>query len=293
MNMMNLERERNYFLARCLYHEHSLRAAPAYSTSETLPHTQMILQRLCHESELTIADMVHIENAQELIPVAEKERTDCLVRNQRFKDWVVAPKSTELLIHGDFEATYDVSALSLFSSLFLQGVREYGQFTTLAFYCSRHLEGEHAGGRAMIKSLVTQLLRQCQFDAGRVDKQVKANLIEDGDIQQMTVLFRSLLLQLHGITVICVIDGVKYYERDEHVDDMALVLRSLLDLTLDQSLEIVFKVLVTSHSPTHIVRQAFAPTDILSLDPLAGVGQGCSTTRFVRDLNHSLQGLDG
>lgn len=299
--------ERDYYRAKFFHHEQNLLPqTPAWSTSGNSTHVQTILEHLFYEPDIALADMAYLQNSQELIPLAQRERTESLVRNQKFRDWILAPRSTELLIHGDFlvegSGALAISALSLFSSMFLHGVRESGRFTALAFFCSRHLDRDDedgdAGGRAMIKSLITQLLQQHahehHFDARIVDKDVDAHqIIEEGDIGQLVVLFRSLLSQLpRATTIICVIDGIKYYERDEYVDDMALVLRGLLDLTLDQNLGVVFKILVTSHSPTHIVRQAFSPTNIFTLDPLAGVGQGCSTTRFARDLDRDLQGQD-
>lgn len=48
----------------------------------------------------------------------------------------------------------------------------------------------------MIISLITQLLRQHQCEIGHLEKQKNAALIEGGDLREMTMLFRSLVLPL-------------------------------------------------------------------------------------------------
>lgn len=286
--MENLQREKDYLLARLQYYENMSSVSPESSSSQHLPRAQGILEQLYHAQEFTMMDLAYIEANEESIPLAHREQTQGLIRSHMFRDWVVAPKSKELLIHGNFEGTHYVSALSLFCTTFIRGVQASDRFITLAFFCGRHLEGANTGGRSILWSLLTQLLHQHHFDARHLDKDVDMPLVETGDLQELTMLFRSLLLQLRNVTLTCIIEGVKYYERDEYIDDMAVVLRSLLDLTCDDGLGVVFKVMVTSDSPTHVVREAFSPSDVLSLDSTSGVAQGYSTAHVKRAIQQKI-----
>lgn len=288
INVRNLQFENEYLLRRVMYYDQKSQTEPLSPDSQASEHAQTILQHLYHNPDSSITDIEHIRNIEGLVPVVQKEQTEAIIRKPKFRDWVIAPYSKELLIHGDFEGTNHISALSLFCTIFIHGARDSDRFNIIAFFCGHHLEGEGVGGRKMIKSLITQLLQQQCFHIGELTRHVNFTLIDLGDLQELATLLRYLLMQIRGVTVICIIDGIKYYERDEYIEEMAVVLRFLLDLTLDENLSTVFKVLVTSPSPTHIVRDAFSPGDILPLDPASGVGQGFSTTRLVRDLHHQM-----
>lgn len=288
VNLVNLQRERAYLLARVQHYERNSAVSWADPLPQHFSRAQIILESFRDALEPSLADQEHITTCQALIPLLHREQAQGLLRNSKFQDWVVAPESKELLVHGNFEGVGHISGLSSLSVMFLRGMQGSPQFLTLVFFCGRHLEGEDAGGCVMIKSLITQLLRQYRFDTMHIDQYVNSILLERDDLRELTLLFRSLVLQLHNVTLICIVDGVKYYERDEHIDSMALVLRALLDLIDDDGVHTVFKILVTSPSPTSIVREAFAESNVVSLDPVLGVSQGYSQERLTRDLNKLL-----
>lgn len=271
------QREREYYQEGA----RNLEQIPLWTPWSAMPHNfsqiTTILQDLYQAEDPLFVDLSHIESeaCQELIPRAHRQQISSLAKTHTFRNWATTSQQpTKVLIHGSFEGAHPIYALSHFCATFLWGVRETSpsrvnrrRFSTLAFFCGRHLEGSHAGGLGMIKSLVTQLLRQHQFDIRHMPMYVHVGLLERGDLRQLRALFVFLLGQIHDVTIYCVIDGVNHFEGDDHINDMTLVLGFLLNLTLNRWLSCTFKVMVTSSSPTRVVQQAFSPAEIISLDP--------------------------
>lgn len=232
-------------------------------------------------------DMEHMVQIKELIPISHRETVESLAITSTFADWTAAPVSRKILVHAQFEGTHYVSALSLFCTSLYQILESTGQYIPLIFFCGRHLDSQD-GGHLMIKNLTVQLLQQHKFNIRNLERYVDLTLANSGDVKQLLTLFRYLILQLSDHTVFCIVDGIKYYERDHFLRDMSLVLSALLDLTEDTNMRSVFKILVASPSPTTIVRQAFSTDEILSLAPTSGLGQGSSTIRLARNLQVGL-----
>lgn len=204
---------------------------------------------------------------------------------------MVAPNSQELLIHGDFTGTRHISSLSWLCFSILQALQQTGHLYSLVFFCGRHLDAadSHVGGRGIIRSLLSQLLCQQPAHAAQ-DHTINWELIQAGDIQHLCPLFHSALHQLPPESVVfCIIDGIKYYERDQYVDEMSAVLRFLLDLVQGGQEQYVFKILITSPSPTTIVRQAFSQDCIISIGSWSRNADKPSSLRTFRHLGESLQ----
>lgn len=144
----------------------------------------------------------------------------------------------------------------------------------------------------MIRSLLAQLLQQHQFNTRDLADDNNMALVESGNIDQLTTLFRSLTQQLDGVTLFCIIDGIKYYERDIFLEDMSLVLAALLDIAEDERSRNVFKLLITSPSPTHFVRRSVLQDKILSLDAYSLTGDGFNESRVARDVYENIHETD-
>ena len=249
---------------------------------------------LLHERENVDVDIQHILASQELLPREHKDQADTIVSNHVFRPWITAPTSMPLLIHGNFDGTHYVSALSYFCTTLLRTLQTTGQYTTLVFFCGRHIDPQdtQSGGRGMIRSLLAQLLQQHQFNTRDLADDNNMALVESGNIDQLTTLFRSLTQQLDGVTLFCIIDGIKYYERDIFLEDMSLVLAALLDIAEDERSRNVFKLLITSPSPTHFVRRSVLQDKILSLDAYSLTGDGFNESRVARDVYENIHETD-
>jgi hypothetical protein len=70
-----------------------------------------------------------------------------------------------------------------------------------------------------------------------LDREVNLSRVQEGDIEQLCALFGWFARRLlEGMTLFFLINGIKYYERDQYSVDMAQVLRYLLDLTGDKNM---------------------------------------------------------
>lgn len=274
-------------MARIAYYEQNPHANSSPEAAQATKLTIPDLLGLLGNSDAAPFDMEHIVQIRELIPVSHREIADALASKSMFADWIKAPVSRKILIHGEFEGIHYVSALSLFCTSLHEILEASGKHIPLIFFCGRHM-GSQDGGQLMIRNLTTQLLQLHQFDTRDLDRHVNLSLVNSGDIEQLLVLFRFLVLQLSDRTVFCIVDGIRYYERGHFLSEMSLVLRVLLDLADDANMRGVFKILVASPTPTTIVRQAFSPTEILSMAPTSGLGQGSSTLRLARNLKDGL-----
>ncbi|KAI0907574.1 hypothetical protein F4823DRAFT_602606 [Ustulina deusta] len=235
-------------------------------------------------------DVGHILDTRELIPSEDRVRSERVLTAREFRSWMIAPNSQELLIHGDFAGTRYISGLSWLCCSILQALQQTGRLYSLVFFCGRHLGAAdpHVGGRGIIRSLLSQLLCQ-QPPHTTQDQAINWELIQAGDIQHLCLLFHSTLRQLPPESVVfCIIDGIKYYERDQYVDEMSEVLRFLLDLTQGGQVQYIFKILITSPSPTTMVRQAFSQDCIISMGSLPCNADKPSSLRTFRHLEESL-----
>jgi hypothetical protein len=252
------------------------------------------LWNLLDLSRIELSDAEHISTKREFLADRDRAQAEQLVQGSKFKIWMVIPTSARLLVHGNF-GMHEVSALSLFCSTLTQTLRVKTRFLPIAFFCGSHIaEGDQgSGGRAMIKSLIAQLLSQQDFDTRLLHLSINTGLIQQGDIGELCTLFGWLVRGIpEDITLFCMIDGVVFYERDWFLDDMSEVLAYILQLVSDGTVTAAVKVLVTSPTKTHIVRQAFGDDLILSMAAMPRTGWGSSKLRLERQLNGRFDGTE-
>ncbi|KAI0470355.1 hypothetical protein F4859DRAFT_486496 [Xylaria cf. heliscus] len=269
---------------------HNTYVFPTIQQGELQGLTREDMLNLLDTPAIHITDIEHILRTRELIPNDDRARTERLLTTRRFRSWIVEPSSQELLIHGDFNGTLYVSGLSWLCCYLLQALQQTRHLHSLTFFCGRHLDttDAHTGGYGIIRSLLSQLLQQQQ----QIYMSIQPNswkLVQAGDIQHLCLLFESILRQFPPDSVVfCIIDGIKYYERDEYLQHMSEVLRFLLDLTQGGRLQCVFKILVTSPSPTTVVRHAFDENGIISMASLPNNADHSSSSRIWRNLEEHL-----
>lgn len=221
--------------------------------------------------------MEYIRNRRPDIPSKDCQRAESLVKSSQFRNWIVAPTSQKLLIHGDLQGSSRISGLSVLCLMFVKALQSSPRFTPLVFFCGRHIDEQDvsAGGRGLIRSLTAQLLCQQSFDTRLLEGTTIHNALE-GNIDALCALFQSLARQVpKEVTLVCVIDGIKYFEREVYAQEMGTVVVRLLDLLQDPYMGSVVKLLVTSALETRIVRQAFAGC-IISMSSAARESSGNS-----------------
>lgn len=261
-------------------------------------------------------DMDHVHRTQERLPVSDRQRAGQLVTQSAFAGWMTRPSSAELLVHGDLEGQQYVSAVTLFCTHFvrtLSGLPSSADNSVISFFCGRHLEREapSAGGRGILRCFIAQMLDLCILRYGPsavtgADYGLDTGLAERGGIGQLASLFWRLVAILgqgshsHGRcqTLFCVVDGIKYYERDEFWGEASQVLGLLLSMARADPWQqlggCIFKLLVTSSSPTRLVRGMFPEARLLTMSPnmIPATGQDFSGGTFERQLGGALAAQD-
>ncbi|KAF4454437.1 hypothetical protein F53441_3064 [Fusarium austroafricanum] len=230
------------------------------------------------------------------VPAIEQAHAEQLVHTAQLKEWLVSPRSSQLLVHGNYDSRRRVSGLtllcaSLADSLGSQSLR----CIHLVFYCGLHDNCEvdkHTGGRAIIQSFICQLLCQYDFSTSISAGDVRPELLYRGDIDELCCLFERLVFQLPRSTLlVCLIDGIVYYERDEFKESMAHVLVTILRISQEQKTNATVKVLVTSPTRTIEVRQPFPDELILSMESRARSVVTPSKGRLHRQLREQVNGV--
>lgn len=159
--------------------------------------------------------------------------------------------SRRLFILGDFrpDTPHYISALSVFCATLTQAFINRERYVPLIFFCGQQLdreeeidpsalEGVAPGGGQMILSLVSQLLRQ--FPLFGAPWALEQNLLvscdikgaASGNLDELCRMFRQIV---HSIpsdrTIICLIDGISYFETDELQEEMLVVVNLILDIS--------------------------------------------------------------
>jgi hypothetical protein len=269
--------------------------APAPAQTQATPHpalnTASLLKLLKVPPDLAETELITILESSVSIPLVERRKADLVVTTTQFRNWLVAPTSRELLVHGDLglggrrSSPSYVSALSRLCALLVQALRTKGKpYVPLIFFCGSHVEDDdhHRGGKAIMRSFIAQLLvgwgsfdAALQQAADGLDLNIEG--LRKGKVAPLCALFRWLVRRLpQGVTLICIVDGISYYETDEFEDGMLRVLRCLFGLARDAKMAAVVKVLATSPVATDSVQDQFDEEDescFLSLAEIRRTGQ--------------------
>ncbi|KAI1475686.1 hypothetical protein F4774DRAFT_273060 [Daldinia eschscholtzii] len=249
--------------------------------------------------DIDTIDIEAVEEKRQELPPQDRRRTEQLVHDRRFQDWIVSPASAKLMIYGNFSGfMVETSALSFFCTTLTKAFRSRKRYLCLVWFCGRHLgyddesdsdssdeEDDCDGGlnlgrdeeddygpetrqsviKRMVRSLIAQLLCDYDFGSGHLlPPDIDPEIIEEGhSLSQLRRLFCWLVRQLpEEITLFCLIDGIVFYEREDFEDPMLDVLGDILGLTVSNDVLASVKVLVTSPRPTSIVRIGFEDEDV-------------------------------
>ena len=221
------------------------------------------------------------------VPDNEQAQAEQLIQAQQFQQWLVSPRSSQLLVHGNYDSNRLISGLSLFCISFAQALDERNpQFLTLKFFCGLHEDASwdsHTGGRAIVQSFICQLLCQYDFSAAQLPP-VNQESVRNGDIEHLCWVFKDLIRLLpNSLVVVCIIDGILYYERPSFLKEMGMVLISIMQMS-QQTSGAALKLLITSPTGTTETRQPFSDGQILSMDAMVQPGLVASRSRLEREL---------
>ncbi|KAI0139370.1 hypothetical protein F4776DRAFT_662329 [Hypoxylon sp. NC0597] len=233
-------------------------------------------------------DMQHTLDKQETIPTHERAVSESLVTNPRFREWMISPTSSELLVQGDSTGNHQISSQSVFCSTFLQALRANPKFISLVYFCGLHADYEdlYGGPRSMMMSFIAQLVLQWDFDTTSGHQPIEFlgdEYGEEPDMLDLCKMVNWLVGQLPAeTTVFYVIDGINAFEKEDYLQDVIDGLACILDLTLDARIRATVKVLITSPCRTFEVREGFHDDVVITM----GGQLGLSREANQRQLQH-------
>ncbi|KAL6692646.1 hypothetical protein J3F84DRAFT_351569 [Trichoderma pleuroticola] len=200
--------------------------------------SSIILDLLNIPLDLDVVDLLAVKEYSYRLPRKYHTRAVQVTQTREFRQFIVAPTSRRLLIHGHFSPqsldTWRSSPLSFFCLLLVRMLRERERYITLVFFCGFHVEEEdsNVGGAAIIRSYIAQLLQQIPFEFMPLDMAIDLDSISKDDckISHLCDLFVYFVRHLlpRDRTLVCIIDGIGDYETDELESDMLAVVKMLL-----------------------------------------------------------------
>ena len=258
---------------------------------------QETLRRILNIPDLDYVDIAFILDKKEELPAKQRAQAEQIVNTTLFRNWIVTTSSAKLLVQWDSQLPQtiaEVSPLSVFCATMVQALQAKERFLSVQWFCGRHADlmeaGLYVGGRAMLRSLIDQLLREHSFDMQKMYPEIDHASLQEGQISELERLLCWLIQQLpQTITLICIIDGVVLYERPEHYDEAWPGLACLLRMTGDLSLAATVKVLFTSTPGPTLFRAAFEEENlILNVDTMPRLEWTPSNERMARELGDGL-----
>lgn len=152
-----------------------------------------------------------------------------------------------------------------------------------------------------MKGMILQLLKQHHsFNLTGIEKDIKLDLLKDGDIDQLCGLFVWLIKRLpRGLRLVCIIDGAVHFEIDAFEYGLQKVVKCLLNLSKDNTVPIPVKVLVTSPVQTEMTGSLFREEDddddsrFISLQSFPEINYISGAIESVREMNKQLDAYEG
>ncbi|KAI7778283.1 hypothetical protein LA080_002391 [Diaporthe eres] len=249
-------------------------------------------------SYISFPDIQRVKELDGTLSQEDKRKTDRILQTELFRQWMGSLRPAKLLIHGHFRRSKTVSPLSLLTATLTEAAREdQHRFVTLVFFCSCHLdrdEDNFSGGRAIIRALISQLLQQQpRIHILPPPWELNPDRVRQGDLQQLCQLLNLLVHCLPGeVTLLCLIDGMVYYERDEFIGEMQYVLTEIVRLVGDPTVQANVKLLITSPWRTDMAQQFFQEDrEILHMEGMPSVELTPSASRVIyRHISHTESG---
>lgn len=259
--------------------------------------SQEALRRILDTPDLDYVGIAFILDKKEQLPAKQLAQTEQIVNTSLFRSWIVSTSSAKLLVQWTSplpQTIAEVSPLSVFCATMTQALQAKERFVSIQWFCGRYIDpmqaGQYIGGRAMLVSLIGQLLREHAFDTRPLHPEINLSSLQAGGMDELQKLLGWLVRQLpQTITLFCIIDGVVLYERDEHYGEALLVLAFLSTLTANPSVPATVKVLFASTPGPDTVRVSFeAENLVLNMDAVPRLEWTPSDERWARELGDGL-----
>lgn len=245
-------------------------------------------------AEVDSDDLEFFINTKDKVPDRYGLESRHMFKQGLFDKWFHPPSSSKLLIHWGSSSAEPADARSSLSFLCPNLIRERPIILSdeyllpIKWFCGRHLgptlnnnDNKLDGGRAMMMSLIVQLLR----DSGGYFKMERVSSVIDLRAIFVSSPHTDELIRLHfwlvralpwNMKLVCIVDGVDLYGQHGLCATADLALLALLDLATDLYVNAKVNPLFTGDPDPSMMRGAFGADEnlILDADMLSNPKQG-------------------
>jgi len=210
------------------------------------------------------------------------------------QEWLLYPDHRGLLIHSNCRRHESISPASVACAMLIHIFSEKLPFATLYWFCGSHIKGPNGNPLGMMRNLICQLLCSSRGECSPEDLKD----FDGQDLDKMLDLFTRLLQRSSDlIPVVCILDGISYYEGQHQSDHTCSIVHKLAKIAKSDSP--VLKLLITSPQRTSHVHRERKVADNLTVVEIPlhvnGAKQGLnhrevvsSTERRARTMSESL-----
>lgn len=220
-------------------------------TDENLIGKKDLLLILGHDKSMIRQDVEAALRQLTRFPLVDQDREAAILGHVAVEQWLIESESRALLINGNSRRHETISPASVICAMLVHIFTDTPPIVTLYWFCGSHTDEFDGNALSMMRSLICQLLsRTSSFDSG---SELQHN-IDIQDLGRLLDLFTDLLRRLPaGTAVVCIIDGISYYEDSHKRKDTCRSIRRIVRL-LKEKVPIL-KLLITSATRTRHIHQ--------------------------------------
>lgn len=224
-----------------------------------------------------LTSMLRLSRAADL---SYHNRGSLLLRSPKFQNWLTSTSPIFLLVDGNGNSAIErTSAMTFVSALLAESLSEEG-VACIHHFCGLHRTRDEdlTGPIGLLRALLLQLVSCYTFCVGFTNNSDYHGL-QQFDSVHLCALLSELIMDLPlGFVLVCIIDGVSFYETTDWAEDLRTILETLNSLTRDPKVYAVFKVLVTSAMASRQATRYIQREDHLTLPVDAGDGANSPLT---------------
>ncbi|KAL8935197.1 MAG: hypothetical protein Q9216_005540 [Gyalolechia sp. 2 TL-2023] len=239
-----------------------------------------LLARLGSNHEDPSRDMETVLSQITSMILGDQDRVEAVIQHPAVENWLLNPRFGGLLVHGNGRRHDAISPASVACALLIHVFSKKLRFPTLYSFCGLHNSGPYGNPLGMLRSLISQLLCLSCCRCSMEDQ----NELDTQDTKKLLKLFQRLLRRSSGgLPVICIVDGVSFYESRHHSDNVSKIISHLASLARSEAP--TFILLLTSPIRTSQISlrpeiaQNLTVTEIA--DHVSGAKQGLNSRRIM------------
>ncbi|KAI9737350.1 MAG: hypothetical protein M1834_009504 [Cirrosporium novae-zelandiae] len=271
------------------------RRSPIPSFRPLITHDQLVTL-LAANPAITDHDLQTVIREGHRIDLDSQNRVQWLMKCTTFQAWLGSRNAQVLLVDGNSTSRTlgRESEMSLLCAMLVQSLSGIPLSMPILFFCGLHTDDESdalAGPSGLIRSLITQLLHVHTFNLGFISTRRHRDQINSLQLEHLCELFSTLVSTLPVDTVVfCMIDGISFYENDQWQAGLCFIIQKLQELADDESINAIFKLLITTPLMSRYVEYQIDPQDRLTMPRnIGGPTYGLTERSMAMDTRQAME----